>query len=288
MSKPDIAILYHAECPDGFASSFAAWKKFGDKAIYLPVYHNTSPPTEIFGRQVYLLDYCYKLSVIKEILPKVRSLIIIDHHVTNIEAVKLVGGVMDLNHSGGVLSWKYFHPDKKVPRLFKNIEDIDIWKFKLPYTNELAEITALYPLDYQVWERLVREIETKDGLEKYVAEGKILLKKRDDQVRKIAAYAEEISFEGHKCFMVNSPILGSHIGNFLCKQKPPIAIIWSRRGKKIIVNLRSDGTVDVSKIAEKYGGGGHAAAAGFSWEEDEFFQPKADAPLAQKIKMPSH
>ena len=48
LSAPDIAVLYHAECPDGFGGSFAAWKKFGKTAIYIPVYHDTSPPEEIW------------------------------------------------------------------------------------------------------------------------------------------------------------------------------------------------------------------------------------------------
>jgi phosphoesterase RecJ-like protein len=30
-----------------------------------------------------------------------------------------------------------------------------------------------------------------------------------------------------------------------------------------MISLRSDGTVDVSEIAKKYGGGGHIKAAGF-------------------------
>ena len=34
----------------------------------------------------------------------------------------------------------------------------------------------------------------------------------------------------------------------------------------ITVSLRSDGSVDVSKLAKKYGGGGHKAAAGFSFK----------------------
>jgi phosphoesterase RecJ-like protein len=32
------------------------------------------------------------------------------------------------------------------------------------------------------------------------------------------------------------------------------------------VSLRSDGSVDVSRIASDFGGGGHASAAGFSVE----------------------
>ncbi|MBI3633656.1 MAG: hypothetical protein HY226_05185 [Candidatus Vogelbacteria bacterium] len=269
-----IAILYHAECPDGFAGSYAAWKKFGNKAIYIPVQHNTKPPEEVYGKEVYTLDYCYPLHVVQEILPKVKSLFVIDHHVSNVETVKLTGGIMDLNHSGGVLSWMYFHPDKKLPRLFKHVEDIDIWKFKVPFTNEIAEITSLYPLEFKVWDKLIKEIETKTGYKKYIDEGKILIKKRDDQVKKISEYAEVIEFEGYKCYLVNSSVHVSHLGNYLSKKMPPIALIWSRRGNKIIVGLRSDGTVDVSKLAQKYGGGGHKAAAGFSWEEKDFLKFK--------------
>lgn len=272
----DIAVIYHAECPDGFAGSYAAWKKFGNNAIYIPVYHDTSPPPQIYGKHVYSLDYSYTLPVVRDLLPKVKSLTIIDHHISNVEAVKLAGGVTDMDHSGGVLSWIYFFPDKKIPRLFKNVEDIDIWKFKLPYTNEIAEITSLYPLDYKVWDKMVREMETAKGLKKYVEEGKILIKKRDEQVKKLAGYAEVVTFEGYNCYMINSPCYTSHLGNFLVKKMPPIAIIWSRRGNKIIVGLRSDGSVDVAKIAEKYGGGGHKAASGFSWTVEEFlkFTPK--------------
>lgn len=279
--QPDIIVLYHAECPDGFAGSFAAWKKFGDEALYMGVYHNTPPPEEVYGRHVYILDYCYPVEITRELISKVKSLTVIDHHVSNVPAVKLAGGIIDMEHSGGVLSWHYFHPDKKLPRLFENIEDIDLWRFKLPYTNELAEITTLCPLDYEVWDEMVSEVETEAGLEKYVAEGKILLKKRDDLVKRIATNAEAVEFEGHRCYMVNSPVqvYVSHLATFLYKKMPPIAIIWSRRDKRIIVNLRSDGSVDVSKIAEKYGGGGHKASAGFSWDQDTLLDfQKANRP----------
>ena len=31
-----IVVIYHGRCRDGFAAAYAAWKKFGDKASYLP------------------------------------------------------------------------------------------------------------------------------------------------------------------------------------------------------------------------------------------------------------
>lgn len=39
-----------------------------------------------------------------------------------------------------------------------------------------------------------------------------------------------------------------------------------RRGQRFHVSLRSDGSVDVARIASEFGGGGHAGAAGFSVE----------------------
>ncbi|MBI5140056.1 MAG: hypothetical protein HZA94_01240 [Candidatus Vogelbacteria bacterium] len=269
-----IAVLYHADCPDGFAAAYSAWKKFGDTAEYIPVHNNTKPPEEIYGKDVYTLDYSYPMETVKEILPQVKSLFIIDHHVSNIPAVKLAGGIMDIKHSGATLSWNYFFSDKKAPRLFYNIEDVDIWQFKLPFTNELSEITTLYPMDFKVWDQMIEEIETDVGLNKYVEEGRILIKKREDQIRKIAEYVEIIEFEGYKCYLVNSPVYVSYLGNFLCKKMPPFSIVWSRRGDKILVGLRGDGSVDVSKIAERYGGGGHHNAAGFSWEEKDFLKFK--------------
>ena len=55
----------------------------------------------------------------------------------------------------------------------------------------------------------------------------------------------------------------SEIGSELVKKLPPIGIIWSQRKDKIVVSLRSNGKVDVSKLAKKFGGGGHKASAAF-------------------------
>jgi len=33
----EIVVLYHANCLDGFGAAYAAWKKFGDTADYIPV-----------------------------------------------------------------------------------------------------------------------------------------------------------------------------------------------------------------------------------------------------------
>jgi len=63
---------------------------------------------------------------------------------------------------------------------------------------------------------------------------------------------------------INAPsIFKSDVGYLLNVRKPPFAIVWYYQRGHFNFSLRSDGSVDVSKIAQKYGGGGHKAAASF-------------------------
>src|SRR3990167_11323403 len=56
----EIAVLYHGGCPDGFGGAYAAWKKFGDTAEYIPVKYGNTPPEGLAGREVYIVDFCYE------------------------------------------------------------------------------------------------------------------------------------------------------------------------------------------------------------------------------------
>jgi nanoRNase/pAp phosphatase (c-di-AMP/oligoRNAs hydrolase) len=64
----------------------------------------------------------------------------------------------------------------------------------------------------------------------------------------------------------------SEVGNLLALQDDcEFAVVWnySHRRRECMVSLRgSTDDVDLSKIAAKYGGGGHIRAAGMRWCED--------------------
>ncbi len=77
-------------------------------------------------------------------------------------------------------------------------------------------------------------------------------------------HAKLVNFEGYECYLVGSTSeFKSDIGNRLARLKPPIAIIISAEAEGLRVSLRSDGTVNVANLAQKYGGNGHPAASGF-------------------------
>jgi len=260
-----IVVLYHANCPDGFSGAYAAWKKFGKKSLYLPVEPQTLPKIKIKNSEVFVIDASYSKKNIKKLLQNKNSVIVIDHHKSSQKEIKSASQwYFDLNHSASVLAWQYFHPNKKVPKLLSYIEDIDLWRFKLPYVKEIKSILELETQTFKNWEKLASDFEKQSHFKKYVEKGKIINEFEEKIIKKIMSYSSLVSFFGKKILMVNSPIFNSELGSLLAKKKPPLAIVWHQIGNKIKVSLRSTGKIDVSKIAKHFGGGGHKSAAGFT------------------------
>ena len=264
--KP-ILILYHKNCPDGFGAAWAAWKKFGDKAEYLAVEHSASIPKNLKDRkEIYMVDFCYNYPIMQKLLGINQNIIIIDHHISGEKAIKLSGKYFySLNHSGAVLSWKYFHK-KPTPKILRHIEDVDLWKFKLPFTKEITSALELEGFNFKKWNKIASDLEDKIKRKKYIEQGKTLLKYRGKLIERMVNGAEKAKLGKYNVFVVNSSVLVSEIGNNIVEKHKTIGVIWARKSGKIIVSLRSDGKMDVSKIAVKYGGGGHKAASGFKWD----------------------
>lgn len=267
MSK-NIAVIYHKNCLDGFASAWAAWLKFKNKAIYLAAEHqvNNSVIDNLKGWTVFFLDFGYSSAdKIKRLAKNNKRIVLIDHHVSQKSLKSLYDEfIYSEKHSGAVLSWRYFHPSKPVPKLLKYIEDIDLWKFKLAYTRELMANLETYEMDFKLWQKFSRDFQLAKTRKKYLEQGKFIIKDRQKTTERLANSAEKVFFAGFPTLAVNSPVLVSEIGNLLSQRSKTFAIVWRYKRNDLEVSLRSTGKVDVAKIAEKYGGGGHQAAAGFT------------------------
>lgn len=261
----DTVVLYHKNCFDGFGAAYAAWKKFGDKAVYTPIDHHTPPPKNLHGKKLYMADIAYSAKIMKKLVKICASVTIIDHHVSNGDAIKCVADCLyDINHSGSVLTWKYFHPQKPVPWLLRHIEDYDIWKFKLKNTKEITAFLDATDFDFKLWDKISCDLEDSKKRKKYIEMGKIILKYRKRVISKLLGQADKVNFKNYKALAVNSPILQSELGNLMIEKGYQVSIIWYQKNGRRNFSLRSNGNVDVSKIAEKLGGGGHKAASGFS------------------------
>lgn len=265
--QKNIVVLYHNGCPDGFGGAWAAWRKFKNKAEYVPVEHGKDFPEELMGKQVYLVDFCYSAEIMQQLLGQNKKVVVLDHHFSQRDVVGIsTEHVYDDDRSGSVIAWQYFFPDEAVPKLLRHIQDVDLWSFKLPHTKELMAALGEYPFDFRLWNKLAAEWEDKGAIKKYIEAGRSILKYEDRVIERLVRHAEKVDLDGCIAYAVNSPILESEIGNWIVQNKKAIGIIWSYKGGDIRVSLRSDGKVDVSKIAQLHGGGGHKAAAGFAFD----------------------
>jgi oligoribonuclease NrnB/cAMP/cGMP phosphodiesterase (DHH superfamily) len=263
--RQKIVVIYHGDCSDGFGGAWAAWKKFGARAAYIPAYDRATLPCQLKNKEVYLVDYTYQPDVVKKLMKDNIRVTAIDHHVSAMASVKLTQNYSyDIKHSGAVLAWNYFHPGGNVPMLLRVVEDRDIWKWNVPHSRELLMMIDLAPFDFKIWNRLAKDLENPRIYATYVKKGELLLFHYRSLWEKLLRNAELVKFDGKKIFALNCPrYFADDCGHALAIKTNSFALLWSESDGVINVSLRSNGKIDVSKIAKKYGGGGHKYSSGF-------------------------
>lgn len=261
----DIAILYHGGCPDGFGGAYAAWKKFGDTADYIPVKHQRPAPENLEGHKLYFVDFCYPREIMDAFVAKAESVTVLDHHLGAKEVVEQMPEfVFDNAHSGATIAWNYFHPGTVIPKLLMYVEDGDLYTFKLPDARSVLSYVYARPFYFDEWDALAKKIETDEGYAEFIKIGEIYAEHFAILVEQTASRAALVFFEGYECYLVGSAgLFASDVGNLLARTKPPLGIVVTMNADTLSVSLRSDKSLDVSVLAKKFGGGGHPQASGF-------------------------
>jgi oligoribonuclease NrnB/cAMP/cGMP phosphodiesterase (DHH superfamily) len=272
MKKP-ITVLYHAECPDGFGAAYAAWKKIGSRADYLPVKYGNPPPAGLINKQIYIVDFSFPEDILGLLVKNNKKVVVLDHHISSQNRLgKASEYVFDLKHSGAYLAWKYFHPRLPIPLLIKYLEDQDLWKFNLPQSHNLTTYINTIPKNFKDWKKLEANLEKTSKRKEMGKQGAFLLNYIENMINWLVENrSEEVKFAGRRVLVVNNSYkpITSQLGHALYQKHPPLSIVWSERAGQRNFSLRSNGKINVAKIAEKYGGGGHPAAAGFSLPADK-------------------
>lgn len=267
-SGKNIVIFYHAFCTDGFGGAYAAWKKFGSRAAYIPMEHGKPLPVLPKGKEIYFIDIIAPQTELSKLMRSNKKVTAIEHHISKKDLVMQTDEYLyALNHSGATLAWQYFHGKRKSPRLLTHIEDEDLWQFKKPFTREICAALRLKDFDFMVWDKFMRALEKPVDKKKIIKQGSLMLACENKLIKEIAeGGAQPVKFQGIQVYAVNSPIFESELGNLLNIKYPPMAIVWSEKDGSRKVSLRSNGQVNVSEIAKKFGGGGHVRAAAFKMD----------------------
>lgn len=268
MIDKQIVVLYHGKCPDGFGAAYAAWKKFGDSAEYLPVNYGDAPPEGLEGREVYIVDFCYESSEQMDALQKMtKRLVVLDHHESNKVRVESVAEhVYDASRTGATIAWSYFHPGSPLPRLMTYLEDGDLYRYALPETRDIFSYLLVLPFDFLQWDKLVSELENDAGRAEILKKASAYTEFFNAFARMSVERAKKVRFEGYEVYFVATHpniTVKSYVAHELYTKLPPFALVATAHPNGFGVSIRGDESVDVSKIAEKYGGGGHPGSAGF-------------------------
>lgn len=259
-------VIYHGNCTDGFGAAYAAWKLLGDRAEYHAAKYG-APTPNMSGKNVVVLDFSYDNTTTKRLMKEAKSFFIIDHHKSAmIELHDVTCTRFDMNHSGAMLAWKFFHPGKDAPRLIKFIEDRDLWKWEIPYSKEFSAAFDMVPFDFEEFSKFEDDSAVDDAIKR----GSYILAYSKTVISKIAKHASSRQMDGKEVLVVNSPHWMSEIGNAL-SPKCDYALIWyyDHASRQVKVSLRAHHEdADVSEVAKKYGGGGHRKASGFALPAD--------------------
>lgn len=264
----DIVVIYHDQCRDGFGAAYAAWKKFGENATYIPRKTQDPVPDGIVKKELYIVDYSYSKEDLEQLRATNKSVVVIDHHKSAEEAVTAFSeNIFDITHSGAVLTWQYFFPDIEVPKLLLYIEDHDLWNMKMEHNREFGAALGEYVQDFETWDQLVQNLADRDDFSKFISIGGVIAGFEDKLIQKMLAFREKAEFEGRDIFVLNAErIYRSILGHHLAKLSAaaggaPMGIVYYRYDGMVHCSLRSDGDFPVHEIAKKYGGGGHPNAA---------------------------
>lgn len=265
MANNKTLILYHANCLDGFGAAYAAWRKFGDSADYLPVNYG-NPPPDVSGKEVYILDFSYPREVLIQMHANAESLLVLDHHRTaqaNLEGLDFA--VFDMERSGCVMAWEYFFPCAPVPLMLLLIQDRDLWRFERLATKAFCEaLRGLVAMDFEAWDDALHQCKS------LTQQGEALLQVFDADIQALLPRQHPWNHDGITGLAVNAlPKYASELGNKLAQASGTFGLVYSYDGasKQWHYSLRSIGDFDVSEIAKVFGGGGHKNAAGFSTKE---------------------
>ena len=287
--------IYHGNCADGFGAAWALRYSTGNNGKdidFHPGIYGEAPP-DVTDRNIIMLDFSYKRDVILKMAETAKSILIIDHHKTAEADLKFnhqelaegdwcpIDVIFDMEKSGAMLSWEYFNKGKPVPGLIAHIQDRDLWEFKLNFTREIQAAVFSYEYDFKVWDRLMN-MEKSD----LILEGEAIERKHFKDIHefiKVAAYRTVIA--GWNVPVLNAPYFySSDAGHILGVDEPFAACYWdTAKGRTYSLRSAENG-IDVSEIAEIFGGGGHEHAAGFNVGHDDVGHVCLNAESFLKLK----
>lgn len=282
--------VYHMNCSDGIMGLWCALRYKKIQYIY-PSGPNSGLDKNIENQNIIFIDLCPPVNYLIELSKKSNNIVILDHHKSTemniknsniLESCKNITMIFDMEKSGCQLAWDYFFNDQPRPFFVDYVADRDLWLWKLPMSKEinyaLYELNYLQPTNFNKLNQLINDECNVEKSKKMLADkGEIIsmmIKKDIDYAIyksvKATIFVNNITYN---VWLNDNVKYRSELGEILCKKPfkdgtmPDFAVLWKYDivSNEWWISLRTTSDlIDLSLIAQSFGGGGHKKASGFS------------------------
>lgn len=297
-------VIYHANCADGFTAAWAVHKAM-PADFHAATYGAPMPDTT--GRNVILVDFCYKPELMLEMQQKARSILVLDHHKSAADELPDEPRtspefltVARMETWPGSMSWQRHmacvHQDECEGITFAIVYAyFDMhrsgagiaWDFFHPNSERPALVKHVE--DRDLWRFALpgtREIQAAVFSHPYTFEAWDMLASMDpavllnegaaierkhhkDVAELVAVCRRPMTIAGHTVNVASLPhTLTSDAAGLMADAEPFAACYWDTAEHRVFSLRSNDGGIDVAAIAQAFGGGGHRNAAGFRVSRD--------------------
>ena len=264
--------FYHNADHDGKTSAAIVKKVIPDVKLIGINYGDKFPWDSITQEDtVYMVDFSLEpIDRMVHLQSKCGKLIWIDHHISQIKEAERVGfnpdGIRLVGKSGCELTWEYLFKEYKCPIIIRLLGRYDVWDHSdtraiICQYGMLIEDTD--PENDQLWAAVFNNDE--ELVKRVFSQGEIIYRYQtviDEELAKTKIY--EINFLGHNTLIINAPRCSSLLFDSIWDQeKHDLMMCYSIKPEGVSISFYTDKPgVDVSILAKRFGGGGHAGAAG--------------------------
>lgn len=281
-------VIYHGSDLDGVFSAAIIQEAYGKGNVKtIPINYGKEFPYEEVNEyigKIWIVDFSFDdMNEVGLTLtfdtPFNGKVVWIDHHESAIRKNKASenwDGMREIGKGACELTWEYVN-EIKTPLLIRYLSAYDVWDKNRFYWKDVMNVQYgvrnTVGLDVDKANYLLKQaIETDAIVTNIRKEGELILD-WTDQVNE--GYVKSSAFEGTICgvkaVFMNTNVFGSNVfksyeGNF----EVMVTFRYDNHGViRFGVYSENKGDVNCAKIAERFGGGGHAGASGFQLDSQK-------------------
>jgi oligoribonuclease NrnB/cAMP/cGMP phosphodiesterase (DHH superfamily) len=284
-------VLYHRDW-DGLVAAWVAKRAWEGRPFKLSndtfeaisvQYGEPVPDAARSADRVYILDFSYPRDVLLKLRDEVDNLYVIDHHRAakkDLEGLDPSWCMFSEKYSGAYMAWNYFNEDHmgRAPRLVDCVEDHDLWRFRMLASKEIRAVIGSYPQTFEACDEL--NVSLWESPVHLVEEGAAILRYQEREIEAAVANAYPIAYPialgSVLGLAVNCSTAGiiSEVAGRLAVKSGTFGACWFHvPAGHWVVEVRSRGDLDVSELANRFGGGGHKNGVGFQISQDGYYRP---------------